>query len=356
MYSNKEIFLEANNLFKQIVIEFNKLNGIKSNLAKYITNFNDIFNKLNTKKENLKEEFAKIKREINIPNLNPDNFLKLNRQVDTSKLKLVEIDKSEKKRVEYTTLLNDKISELNSLWHKEFHVLEKEVKRINKYDSSLSISVEYKGRNDRFYEKLQQVFKGSGIRGATYAIIQSIYKDFVEIYRDLENLDGKLKISEGLLAEFKKRFDDSIFDLITFRVEDSFTIKYNGKPLKDHSLGQRATALILFLLVQKETNVLIIDQPEDDLDNQTIYEDVIKAIKTLKGEMQFIFATHNANIPVLGDSEKIISCKYSEDEIDIHGGTIDNSITQKQIVTIMEGGEEAFNRRKNIYEIWSMKK
>ena len=157
------------------------------------------------------------------------------------------------------------------------------------------------------------------------------------------------------MLEFKKRLNNNIFDLITFRVEDSFTIKYNNKPLKEHSLGQRATALILFLLAQKEANVLIIDQPEDDLDNQTIYEDVIKAIKSLKGQMQFIFATHNANIPVLGDSEKIISCKYSEDKIYIHGGTIDNQKTQKQIITIMEGGEEAFKRRKNIYEIWSMK-
>ncbi len=353
---NKEIFLEADDLFKKVVIEFNKLNDIKLNIAKYEATFNDIFKKLNEKKENLKEDFAKIKREIDIPNLNPDNFLKLNRQVETSKLKLIEIDKAEKKRIEYTTSLSNKISELNNLWHEEFRVLEKEVKRINEYESSLSIFVEYKGRNDKFLEKLQQIFKGSGIRGATYTTIQSTYKDFVEIYRDLENLDAKLNISESLLAEFKKRFNDNILDLITFRVEDRFTIKYNNKPLKDHSLGQRATALILFLLAQKETNVLIIDQPEDDLDNQTIYEDVIKAIKSLKGEMQFIFATHNANIPVLGDSEKIISCKYFEDKIDVHGGTIDNQKTQKQIVTIMEGGEEAFNRRKNIYEIWSMKK
>ena len=352
---NRQIFLDADNLFRQVVIEFNKLNEIKLNTVKYTTAFTNILNKLNEKKETLKEDFAKIKREIDIPNLNPDNFLKLNRQVETSKLKLIEIDKSEKKRIEYTTFLNNKISELNNLWYEEFHILEKEVKRINEYDSSLSISVEYKGRNDKFLEKLQQIFRGSGIRGATYTTIQSTYKDFVEIYRDLENLDSKLNISESLLAEFKKRFNDNILDLITFRVEDRFTIKYNDKPLKDHSLGQRATALILFLLAQKETNVLIIDQPEDDLDNQTIYEDVIKAIKSLKGQMQFIFATHNANIPVLGDSEKIISCRYTEDKIDVYGGTIDNQKTQKQIVTIMEGGEEAFNRRKNIYEIWSMK-
>jgi len=353
---NKEIFSEADKLFRQLAIEFNKLNEIKTNTLKYETAFIELFNKLNEKKENLKEDFAKIKREIDIPNLNPDDFLKLNRQIETSRLKLIEIAKSEKNKTEYNTSLNEKISELNNLWHEEYKILEKEVKRINEYENSLSITVEYKGRDDKFLNKLKETFKGSGIRGATYNLIKSSYKDFIEIYRDMNNLNSNLNISENLLAEFKKRFEENIFNLISFRVEDKFIINYNDKPLKDHSLGQRATALILFLLAQKETNVLIIDQPEDDLDNQTIYEDVIKAIKSLKGDMQFIFATHNANIPVLGDSEKILSCKYSESKIEVHDGTIDNYATQKQIVTIMEGGEEAFNRRKNIYELWSIKK
>ncbi len=353
---NKEIFIEADNLFRQLAIEFNKLNKIKSNTEQYEITFIELFNKLNEKKENLKEDFAKIKRKIDIPNLNPDDFLKLNRQIEISRLKLIEIEKSEKKKTEYNTSLNKKISELNKLWHEEYKILEKEVKRINEYEKSLSITVEYKGREDKFLNKLKENFKGSGIREATYNSIKSAYKDFIEIYRDMKNLNSNLNISENLLAEFKKRFEDNIFNLISFRVEDKFIINYNDKPLKDHSLGQRATALILFLLAQKETNVLIIDQPEDDLDNQTIYEDVIKAIKSLKGNMQFVFATHNANIPVLGDSEKILSCKYSESKIEVHDGTIDNYDTQKQIVTIMEGGEEAFNRRKNIYELWSIKK
>ncbi|RLC20475.1 MAG: histidinol-phosphatase [Deltaproteobacteria bacterium] len=353
---NIEIFSEADKLFRQLAIEFNKLNKIKANTEQYETAVIKLSNRLNEKKENLKEDFAKIKREIDIPNLNPDDFLKLNRQIEMSRLKLIEIEKSEKKKIEYNISLNKKISELNKLWHKEYKILEKEVKRINEYENSLSIIVEYKGRGDQFLNKLKQIFKGSGIREATYNSIRSTYKDFIEIYRDMNNLNLNLNISENLLAEFKKRFKDNIFNLISFRVEDRFIINYNDKPLKDHSLGQRATALILFLLAQKETNVLIIDQPEDDLDNQTIYEDVITAIKSLKGNMQFIFATHNANIPVLGDSEKILSCKYLESRIEVQGGTIDNYDTQKQIVTIMEGGEEAFNRRKNIYELWSIKK
>ncbi|MBA7533859.1 hypothetical protein ES705_26105 [subsurface metagenome] len=72
--------------------------------------------------------------------------------------------------------------------------------------------------------------------------------------------------------------------------------------------------------------------------------------------MQFIFATHNANIPVLGDSEKILACSYSEEKIDVHSGTVDNKATQQEIVNIMEGGKEAFKRRKDIYNIWKIEK
>ena len=182
---NKEIFAEANELFKQIAVEFNKLNDIKSNITKYADAFIGVLKKLTEKKETLKEEFAKIKREIDIPNLNPDNFLKLNRQVATSKLKLIEIDKAEKKRIEYTATLNNKIAELNNLWLEEYQILKKEVSRINEYESSLAISVEYKGRKDKFLEKLQQMFKGSGIRGATYTTIQSTL--------DGEPADGALR-------------------------------------------------------------------------------------------------------------------------------------------------------------------
>jgi ABC-type cobalamin/Fe3+-siderophores transport system ATPase subunit len=139
-------------------------------------------------------------------------------------------------------------------------------------------------------------------------------------------------------------------------VENRIVIQYNGKSLDKHSLGQRASALILFLLAQKDNDILIIDQPEDDLDNQTIYDEVIKALKKLKGNMQFIFATHNANIPVLGDSEKVIACSYDDRQMKVDDGTIDNHRTQRHIVDIMEGGDEAFSRRKNIYSIWNINK
>lgn len=172
------------------------------------------------------------------------------------------------------------------------------------------------------------------------------------MYQDLENE----KTKSGSAPEvFEKYFTENLKSLLSWQVPNRFQIKYHGKELRHHSLGQRAFALILFVLSQKENDVIIIDQPEDDLDNQTIYKEVIKLIRKMKHTIQFIFATHNANFPVLGDAEQIISCKFSDDKIDFKKGSIDNPVLQKEIVDIMEGGEEAFNRRKEIYQIWNPK-
>ena len=194
--------------------------------------------------------------------------------------------------------------------------------------------------------------QGSGIRSTSYDRIANGYTDFIQIYRN----DSQLKtiLSEAQFVEFKGRLHDDLSNLLAYQVENEFTIKYKGKPLAKHSLGQRASALILFLLAQKDCDVLIIDQPEDDLDNQTIYRDVIKEIKSLKGNMQFIFATHNANIPVLGDSEKVIACDCHESKIIIDAGNVDKHSTQKKIVDVMEGGVDAFEYRKKIYSLWSI--
>lgn len=351
---NRELLEEAKTLMVELKTEFEKLKGIQKNSTQIQLKFKEVISKINTKKEGLKEEFAKIKREINTDTINPDNFLNLNRQIETAQLKLKEIEKSEKKRSELQANLLERLTELDNLWLNEYKLLKTEVDRINEAESKLFIDVLFKDRRDKFIDKMKQIFSGSGIRGTAYQEIESTYKDFIQIYRDSSKLDNIL--NENQVVDFKRRFSENLEDLLTFKVENKIIIQYNGKSLDKHSLGQRASALILFLLAQKENDVLIIDQPEDDLDNQTIYDEVIKELKKIKGNMQFIFATHNANIPVLGDSEKVVSCSYDEKKITVHSGTIDNHQTQRYIVDIMEGGDEAFNRRKNIYSIWNIEK
>lgn len=352
--ANKEFFDEAKNLLKELKAEFEKLKDIHKNSVQLREKYKELIGKINIKKDGLKEEFAKIKREIGTDTINPDNFLTLNRQIDTSRLKLLEIDKSEKRRKEWQDDLLKRLSDLDNLWHEEYQLLEKEVNRINEAESKLSIAVEFKGRRDKFTDKMKQIFRGSGIRETAYQEVETTYKDFIQIYKDSSKLNTIL--NENQVVDFKRRFTENLEDLLTFKVDNKIVIQYNGKSLDKHSLGQRASALILFLLAQKENDVLVIDQPEDDLDNQTIYDEVIKELKKIKGNMQFIFATHNANIPVLGDSEKVVACEYDEKKITVHSGTIDNHQTQRFIVDIMEGGDEAFNRRKNIYSIWNIEK
>ena len=350
--TNPEIFDEAKSIVDKVKLRLGQVKAIYTDVQKMGIEFTVVIEKLKAKKEELKEDFARIKREINIPELNPDEFIKINRELETSKLKLIEIGKSENKRIELERLLNEAINSLDNLWYEKFNLLKAEVNKINEVGGKLLIEVNYKGRKDKFLSKLQEVFRGSRISEATYIAISNDYADFIDMRKDdFRKLSDRL--TENQLVEVKNRFETSLYDLLTYKVSNQIIINFDGKPLEKHSLGQRASALILFLLSQKENDILIIDQPEDDLDNQTIYEDVIREIKRLKGQMQFIFATHNANIPVLGDSEMLVACQYIPDnEIKIECGSIDCPNIQEKIIRIMEGGQEAFDIRKNIYKIW----
>ena len=175
------------------------------------------------------------------------------------------------------------------------------------------------------------------------------HPDFISVYAALDPICASLGESGEV---FRRYFNDAKTSLLTWQVPNLFQIEYHGKELHEHSLGQRASALILFILSQRDNDVIIIDQPEDDLDNQTIFEDVIKLIRSLKNGIQFIFATHNANFPVLGDAEQVGACAFAGDRENIRVGSIDEPAIQKAIVSIMEGGHEAFARRKEIYQLW----
>ena len=107
-----------------------------------------------------------------------------------------------------------------------------------------------------------------------------------------------------------------------------------------------------FILNQSENDLILIDQPEDDLDGQSIYNEVVQVLREKKADRQFIFATHNANFPVLGDAENVSACTFSDESISINSGSIDSKISQQSIIKIMEGGTKAFEKRKTIYEIW----
>jgi ABC-type lipoprotein export system ATPase subunit len=124
------------------------------------------------------------------------------------------------------------------------------------------------------------------------------------------------------------------------------------RPLDKLSTGQQCTA-ILHMLLLENVDPLIMDQPEDNLDNAFIAERIVHELRAAKTSRQFLFATHNANIPVFGDAEWIGVFTTMEN----HGsltfeaqGSIDVPAIRDQVASILEGGRDAFIQRKEKYE------
>ncbi|MBP3083815.1 TrlF family AAA-like ATPase [Mycolicibacterium fortuitum] len=123
------------------------------------------------------------------------------------------------------------------------------------------------------------------------------------------------------------------------------------KKMDDLSKGQRATALLLLLLGASRTP-LVIDQPEDDLDNRFVYDGIVKNLRELKGKRQIIASTHNANVPVLGDAELIVALEGSgQNGKPVEGGigSLDDATIRALAESILEGGPAAFNARQHLY-------
>ena len=119
--------------------------------------------------------------------------------------------------------------------------------------------------------------------------------------------------------------------------------------------GQKATAVLLLLLLESDAP-LVIDQPEDDLDNRFIADGVVPRIREEKRRRQFVFSTHNANIPVLGDADLILGLDALGEAVDgkafiasEHMGSIDDPPVRELVEEILEGGKNAFETRRRKY-------
>jgi hypothetical protein len=353
---NPTFFAEVFGIFDRVCKGFAEIEKI-SGLAKTAsTELKDKVKSFDLLKSALKEQFAEIARKLSeelkssgVTAIEPNEFLKLRKTIENAKQILASLAKEKEQHLALRKQLIGELTTLNDQWHQEFKLIKEQLDLINHQETALQIEIDYKGDKAAFLKYMKDMFRGSKLRETTLTELVNAFADGAAIYREFE----KSKSLVGASAEtFEEYFNQNLSALLTWQVPNGYTIKYHGKQLKHHSLGQRASALILFVLSQRDNDVVIIDQPEDDLDNQTIYEDVIKLVRKLKPTTQFIFATHNPNIPVLGDAEQIIACAYSEDSIQTKVGSIDSPALQDAIVSIMEGGTEAFQRRKEIYQIW----
>lgn len=162
-----------------------------------------------------------------------------------------------------------------------------------------------------------------------------------------EHLSNKREDWEDKLVV---RVRDSV-DLILYRSDGSEAGSLRRKQLSD---GQRNTAVLTLLLASGRGPILI-DQPEDELDSNFIFQQLVPLLRKIKGERQVIVATHNPNLPVNGDAELVYALSA---EASVGGavrgvvraqGGLDREDVKASVLDIMEGSEEAFRQRREKY-------
>ncbi|MCA9709572.1 MAG: hypothetical protein KDK70_27285, partial [Myxococcales bacterium] len=136
-------------------------------------------------------------------------------------------------------------------------------------------------------------------------------------------------------------FDDQLD--ISMRVDGEL------RPIEQLSRGQMATAL-LPLILRPADFPLVFDQPEDDLDNRFVFDELVSRIRRLKQTRQLVFVTHNANIPVLGDADRVVVMSMASARLAAPpaAGTVEQM--RQPILDILEGGAVAFAERRRRYD------
>ena len=133
-----------------------------------------------------------------------------------------------------------------------------------------------------------------------------------------------------------------------------YSLTYAGQEIGQLSPGERGLLLLVFyLLVDKEDIPIVIDQPEENLDNQTIYKVLVKCIKRAKERRQVIMVTHNPNLAVVCDAEQIVyaSCDKAASRFEYEAGAIESPEIKDRVVQILEGTEPAFRNRQSKYRL-----
>ncbi|HFG6911598.1 TPA: TrlF family AAA-like ATPase [Acinetobacter baumannii] len=169
---------------------------------------------------------------------------------------------------------------------------------------------------------------------------------------DMRNNERK-KIYIGGITQDRFELYDYIFGL--HFLNEHYDLQNNGKSLDQLSPGEKGALLLVFYLVlDKEDIPLIIDQPEDNLDNNSVAKVLVPFIKLAKKKRQIILVTHNPNLAVVADSEQVINVSLDKQngyKFNFISGGIENQTINKQLLEVLEGTIPAFCLRKDKYSI-----
>ncbi len=249
---------------------------------------------------------------------------------------------------------------LSDLRDRRFQTRQSIVGRINEaLAPSIRVSILQSGNPQPYLDRLVEILRGARLRHNVVA--QRLVNAFwpADLVALIQTRDSQRLIDEAELnAEQAERVISALIDspallqLGAVELVDQPRVELrDGDSYKDSaalSTGQKCTTILPILLLDSD-NPLLVDQPEDNLDNRFIYECVVEKVRDIKPRRQLVFVTHNPNIPVLADAEKIFVFESDGARARIERcGTVDEC--KEEIVTLLEGGEEAFKERRRRYE------
>lgn len=251
------------------------------------------------------------------------------------------------------------LSELQVLRSKRFELRRAVAERINKeLLPAIRVRIEQLGNHEPYLKSLENSLKNTGMKFSVVAqkIVSRLTPlDFVTIVRNQDEAGlinrAELNVEQARKVMGAMQESSATYDIETIDLPDRPCIELLvGGEYKDSlllSTGQKCTAILPILLLDS-ANPLLIDQPEDNLDNRYIYTVVVAQLRDVKQRRQLILNTHNPNIPVLAEASHIVVLKSEGQQSKLDKqGTVD--ACKSDIVMLLEGGEEAFRERRRRY-------
>lgn len=323
-----------------------------------IHNYPEQFKSFLENMEKVKEKTRQLSEDFNKDNIDSNFYFILEKDIEKIRIKIDTLDNINKKIRNIKNELDNKIVELTKVRRDIYSIRRNKAKELEGKINFVQLDVIYRDNEESFLEFLSDRLSGKRISKQKSEKLIKKYKSGYEIVKAVEGSDDEFNdiLTPTETFSLRERIEEYYHDFFTFQPDDRLNIKYKSheafKEFEHLSIGQRAAAL-LGIILSEGCDPLIIDQPEDDIDNNTLYEGIIHLLHEQKNSRQFILATHNSNIVVLGDSENVIICHSDKDEFKGTNNSIDTLSVQHEIINIMEGGKDAFEKRKLIYQLWS---
>lgn len=365
----REILALANEAFAQLDRDLERIaNDLEQALQSADQGVAAVRGQWDRRKKEVQAAYEKILRDLQKSRVDGEEFIRLRRQIEELRPlreRLNLLRRGEKENADRRRAL---LAEWEDFKAEEFRRLDRAAKKVNqKLRDNVQVEVTAAGNRDPLFRTLRDDVGGRLSEAVeSLARVQALsLTQFVEACRaGTEALNKTFSISPAQADRLAKADPEVLMQIEELDLPPTMAIRLNTAPtgeppawqtLEDLSTGQKATAVLLLLLLESDAP-LIVDQPEDDLDNRFITEGVVPRMRDEKQRRQFVFSTHNANIPVLGDAELIVGLSASGEAehghariASEHMGSIDSKPVRELVEEILEGGKEAFERRRRKY-------